>query len=221
MASTLRPRGASGSLPEDPRLAQVARTVERAGIVAELVDPEWRLVWVSSEFKHVMGEQDDERIGVGLHLVEACHRPPWTRAIGPDARRGILRATAPHWIRTQGADELLDRIPGLRELVGHVEPAPLPAVWTVGFELNEDGAAPARVLGLATRLHDDDGTFVGVLDTFGPALPPHLLGLLLRGDEDMFERMAALVEPGRRQAAVVFADLQDSAALSRRLPTSA
>jgi class 3 adenylate cyclase len=37
----------------------------------------------------------------------------------------------------------------------------------------------------------------------------------------MFERMAALVEPGRRSAAVLFADLQSSGTLSRRLPSAA
>jgi class 3 adenylate cyclase len=37
----------------------------------------------------------------------------------------------------------------------------------------------------------------------------------------MFERMARLIEPGRKQAAVLFADLQASAVLSRRLPSAA
>ena len=50
-------------------------------------------------------------------------------------------------------------------------------------------------------------------------LRPTLVSLLARGDEAMYERMAHLVEPGRRQAAILFADLQDSGDLSRRLPT--
>jgi hypothetical protein len=219
MAYTARsPR--SGALPEDPRLAQVARAMDRAGLAAEIVDTSWRIVWVSEEFKQVLGESDDERAGVGMHVVEACHCETWERALSPEGRAGIIRATAAYWLESPGADELIERIPGLRELVEHVEPRPLPPVWTVGFELNEAGAPPARVLGLATRLHDEDGELIGVLETFGSALPPHILGLLIRGDEDMFERMAALVEPGRRQAAVLFADLESSAALSRRLPTS-
>jgi class 3 adenylate cyclase len=42
-----------------------------------------------------------------------------------------------------------------------------------------------------------------------------------RGDEEMYGRMARLTEPGRREAAVLFADLQSSAVLSRRLPSAA
>ena len=47
-----------------------------------------------------------------------------------------------------------------------------------------------------------------------------MLGLLTRGDAQAFTRMAELAEPGRRQAAVLFADLEDSGALSRRLPSA-
>ncbi len=36
----------------------------------------------------------------------------------------------------------------------------------------------------------------------------------------MFERMSRLVEPGRRQAAILFADLQSSGTLSRRLSSA-
>jgi class 3 adenylate cyclase len=36
----------------------------------------------------------------------------------------------------------------------------------------------------------------------------------------MFERMARLVEPGRRPAAILFADVQDSSLVSKRLPSA-
>ena len=58
------------------------------------------------------------------------------------------------------------------------------------------------------RLHDDDGTRIGTLATYMPALPAAVIDLLARGDAGMFERMAGLIEPGRRQAAILFADLQ-------------
>jgi class 3 adenylate cyclase len=41
----------------------------------------------------------------------------------------------------------------------------------------------------------------------------------MRGDRAMHERMAALVQPGQRSAAVLFADLEASGSLSRRLPS--
>jgi class 3 adenylate cyclase len=57
--------------------------------------------------------------------------------------------------------------------------------------------------------------------TFHSALPGRVLVLVARGDRGMFERMARLFEPGRKQAAILFADLQMSGALSRRLPSAA
>jgi class 3 adenylate cyclase len=44
--------------------------------------------------------------------------------------------------------------------------------------------------------------------------------MVSRGRVAHFERMARLVEPGRREAAVLFADVEASGALSRRLPSS-
>jgi class 3 adenylate cyclase len=45
--------------------------------------------------------------------------------------------------------------------------------------------------------------------------------LLVRGERSMYERMARLVEGKLRPAAILFADLESSSALSRRLPTAA
>src|SRR5581483_9257981 len=42
-----------------------------------------------------------------------------------------------------------------------------------------------------------------------------------RGDVAMYERMARLVKPERRAAAILFADLQASGGLSRTMPTAA
>jgi class 3 adenylate cyclase len=74
---------------------------------------------------------------------------------------------------------------------------------------------------VATRLTAEDGTFMGTAFVYGSVLPARLVALVTRGSEEMFERMAALVEPGRRSAAVLFADLQSSGTLSRRLPSAA
>src|SRR5262249_23708853 len=52
------------------------------------------------------------------------------------------------------------------------------------------------------------------------SLPARLLAFVTRGSQAMFTRMAELVEPGRRVAAVLFADLQASGALSRRLSSA-
>src|SRR5690606_38604567 len=56
---------------------------------------------------------------------------------------------------------------------------------------------------------------------YGSGLPASVMALMARGDENMFTRAAELIRPARHQAAVLFADLERSTALSRRLPSAA
>jgi class 3 adenylate cyclase len=62
---------------------------------------------------------------------------------------------------------------------------------------------------------------VGTVYLYGSSLPATLLTLVTAGSRAMFERMARLTSPGRRQAAVLFADVEASGALSRRLSSAA
>jgi class 3 adenylate cyclase len=104
-------------------------------------------------------------------------------------------------------------------VLADVEPRPAPPRWVsaVDFDGNE---FTGRLQYLGERVTDDRGNVVGYLVLYGPSLPASVLALLTRGDAGTFARMAALTEPGRRQAAVLFAALEDSGALSRRLPSA-
>lgn len=78
-----------------------------------------------------------------------------------------------------------------------------------------------RMLGdgsqLYIRLTDDEGEFIGVLVLEKPNLPDSLILSLARGDKDLFDRMEQVSEPAKRPAAILFADLEASGDLSRRL----
>ena len=67
------------------------------------------------------------------------------------------------------------------------------------------------------RISDDDGRFIGLLWMYRGILPDSLLHRLGRGDPQLFERMDRVSEPGRRQAAILFADLEASGVHSRHL----
>lgn len=54
-----------------------------------------------------------------------------------------------------------------------------------------------------------------------PDLSPSLLKLLTRGDRRMHERMAEIVEPAPRPAAILFVDLEGSGVLSRHISSAA
>jgi class 3 adenylate cyclase len=74
-----------------------------------------------------------------------------------------------------------------------------------------------RSTGLMARLHDPERGRLGSLVLYGVGVPASLGALLTRGETVHFERMARLVAPARREAAVLFADLQGSSAHARRL----
>ena len=67
-----------------------------------------------------------------------------------------------------------------------------------------------RISCLAVRINDSEGATIATANIYASALPAAILDLLARGDERMFERMSRLVEPDRRPAAILFADLQAS-----------
>jgi class 3 adenylate cyclase len=96
-----------------------------------------------------------------------------------------------------------------------------PAMWTRRIRLTIPNQPHFPVQFVACRLTTEDGVLLGTAFVYGSTLPARLIALVTRGNEEMFERMANLVEPGRRSAAVLFADHQASGALSRRLPSAA
>jgi class 3 adenylate cyclase len=123
---------------------------------------------------------------------------------------------------SDGTDELLGRLPEpMRQLLGNLDPQPAPPLWAERFTYIEPGSdlSPYDVDLVAFGLNSGD-EFIGICFLTFMHIRPNLLSLLARGDEPMYERMAHLVDPGKRQAAIFFADLQGSGALSRKLPSA-
>jgi class 3 adenylate cyclase len=65
-----------------------------------------------------------------------------------------------------------------------------------------------------------DGERLGWLTIYGPGARAAIAALVIRGDQEMFARMAELVEPARRPTAVLFADIQASSRLARHISTA-
>ena len=211
----------------DARLAEIAEQLDGARLAAELFDPEWRLVWVSGELKTLLDERDEGRLGLGRHALEARTNDLWTSRTTQASRRSwteanlgyILAETPPEVLEevaAAGGD--LQRDPGLPP---GLEPGPAPLSWSYEVVYRRPGFQPMAISCIAIRIHDDAGEVVGTANAYSPALSSSILDLLARGDERMFERMSRLMEPGRREAAILFADLQASGTLSRRLSSAA
>lgn len=101
------------------------------------------------------------------------------------------------------------------------EPRDPGLIYTDSFHFLQGDLPPTPISETNFRLHDEEGDLVGTVIFYTPALPARVLSLVARGDEGMFQRMARLTEPGRKQAAVLFADLESSSSLSRHLPSAA
>lgn len=204
------------------RLTATAQRIEETGWAAELCDCEWNLVWVSGQMRAILGHPTDEELGIGRHILSSRLGQAWTGTPTRVTRQWIADNVPLMIEHTPGG---LDAMRGmvhdeLRPLLDGLEPSRIPA-WTsvVDFTGEPIGVGPVRYFGVRPR--DSDGEPMGAIYLYGSSLPASLLTLVSRGDPQMFERMARLVEPGRRSAAILFADLQASGRLSRRLSSAA
>jgi class 3 adenylate cyclase len=202
----------------------IAEQLEETGMAAELVDAEWRLVWVSPEMRAIAEDDSDEGLGIGRHYLETRQLPAWSQFISEIGARDWAREFGPFMAgATPGGVGALQEMAGdlFGEVFDGVEPATQPALHCMELEFRQPGYPPASVNFTAMRLCDEEGQVAGTLLLYASRLPATVLALVTRGDEAMFARMAELAEPAPRPTAILFADLEASGALSRRLASAA
>ncbi len=111
-------------------------------------------------------------------------------------------------------------IPELRDLVAELQPEDAPALT---YQQQGAGAGTGRIDVPATgvRIHAADGRLAGTALLYKPAAGMATLSTMAaQGDLGHFERMQAVAHAARRPAAILFADLEGSSSLSRRLSTA-
>jgi class 3 adenylate cyclase len=221
----------------DPRLQTLIDRLQGTQAGIEVYDSEWRLVWLSDEIKEMIGEHDDEKLGMGRHMIEAvCFNEIWFRRITPDSLLQLALDITPQQLRDTpgGADALFEMASramsrweaplqvepeDLRNFFHQLQPAPPSPMFVSTISFKPEGKLPAEIEYFNIRL-EEDGEFIGTLAISTIGLPASLAALLTRGDVSMLRRMASLYEPGRCQAVILFTDLEASGTLSRRLPSA-
>jgi hypothetical protein len=122
-----------------------------------------------------------------------------------------------------GREELRELVdPRLRDIVDELSPVdPSPARSFSSRGIYTAAGAGVDILNTALRLRDNAGQHLGTAVISKPAVGMAvLMRITAMGDRGHFERMEQVAKPGRRPAAVLFADLESSSALSRRLSTA-
>jgi class 3 adenylate cyclase len=120
-----------------------------------------------------------------------------------------------------GRDELRELVhPVLRDIVDQLPPIDPALTCSVGLQGMHVGAPVVYII-TTVRVHDATGRQVGTALIMKPGAGMAVLATLAVGiDQRHFERMQHVAKAGRRPAAIMFADLEASSPLARRLPTA-
>ena len=209
-------------LPEQPQLRAAAAALERARMVGTVLDHKWRTIFVSTEQVAVFPEADlSTWLGVSQIVQTLEHRLPivvpletrlrWWEALGPAIRHDVTPE-----------DPDFEAVFGpMAEAARDLEPRTPDWAVVVERELSDDEARRlvwhGHLTDIYLRVVAPDAAHVGTLHFFRPTLGDVVAAGLSRGHAPMYERMLELRDPARRRAAILFADLEASGELSRRL----
>lgn len=193
---------------------------------AEILDTSFRTIFYSTQAARILGLSAEE--ATGMYGKSMIHRTLEGKAdvmrLTEESGTLWFQKNAPIMRHYLDSDD-----PGFEEAFGltaslaaEVDPiAEPPRAWNDRLSFRPDLRARENVLGDVNNLHvrisDDAGCFIGVLVHHRSALPQTLEHRLARGDQRLFERMEQVSEPGKRAAGILFADLEASGAISRRL----
>ena len=215
-------------LPEHPELRDIALAVESAGMIGEILDHRFRSVFLSTQFVRLMGMTADEikrQYGRSL-IIRSVREDSDIVRVEHESGRAWFSHNAPIMRRyLDPADsDFADVFGPTAPWAAQIEPAERPPrAWhdRIATPSNRRFRFQRSTVGdqndLALRINDDTGRLIGVLVLYRSVVPEELMMRLGRGDPGLFERMDRVSEPARRAAAVLFADLEGSTALSRRL----
>ncbi len=214
-------------LPEDPALADAARAIRDAGHWGWIVDDRWRMVWASDDIRLSFGALVEfASFPIGAHLFG----PEWLRAsegwpMGSNSielNRLFFRAAGGLMLTDTpgGREELRELVdPALRDIVDELTPVEgtMLTYASQGFGIGGAGDIPAIVI----RVRDAEGRLAGsVLITKPAAGMAMLAAMTFTADLGHVARMGRVAKAGRRPAAILFADLEASSPLARRLSTA-
>lgn len=213
-------------LPDDPMLGAVAQAVEEAGHWAWVWDSTWRLAFATDALRWTYGgnvQRADFPIGEDF-FTPASLEMSRTWLFGPNSTEfmTIVLESVAGWMLadTEGGAAALKELvdPSLHAVLDRTRPASDEAMWRVVKGVGLGRPVDVRVFSL--RLRRGDGTLAGTLMVMKPAADMAVMAAhVAMADPEHVRLMQRVAKAERRPAAVLFADLESSSALSRGMST--
>jgi class 3 adenylate cyclase len=208
----------------DAALTVAFEALQATGFSALVWDRRFRVVGVTEEALRILRLGDP---GLEPPLGRHMFSPEWvslmTTAQGGvtlECQRAVFRQMAPAVMEAEPEHARAAIDDRLQDLLDGVEPAEGPPLWATRIHVNfGDRTTPLDVLVITLR--DPAGEIVGGATISKPGVGGAVMAMLATGDVKLFDRMLRFLEPAPRAAAILFADLESSTQLGRRLSTHA
>jgi class 3 adenylate cyclase len=216
-------------LPEDPVLAEVAAALNENGHWGIVVDRSWRTVFMTDDLRLTFGAQLElAPVALGAHYFSPeALRVSLSWPAGGNRLEDIRETFAAFgpWLLADtpgGRQELSGLVdPAFHDLVDHLAPDGPSAVIRYTAHGTHSRGKIVEIPALAVRIRDEAGQLAGTALINKPAPGTNVLAAIAAGgDLAHFERMQQVAKPARRPAAILFADLEASSPLARRLSTA-
>jgi class 3 adenylate cyclase len=205
------------------RLLDAAReALDQAGFAAFIADRDGVVVGVTDDLLLIFGAGVERAaVPLGSHSfsrewVSFQERAPGGATLA--SQRETFRALSSALAADVGGVDSLRAVvdPRLHDLLEDVAPTAAKGFWSGRVEVNfGDRTTPIDLL--TFRLRRETGEPAGWVTITKPGISAAVLAMLATGDAQLMERMLRILQPARRPAALLFADLESSSSLSRRL----
>lgn len=216
-------------LPANPILAGIASEFDAIGSCATFTDAEWFYVYATREYRrwnnNPLVPVVPPQHWFGPEFTASTQK---TFGSGHSRRPEFLSAGPFVLFETPGGRDVLRRRvdSSLVDLVDELDPEPPPMIWGgshldgTGSEIHYGGVR-SDITVVMLRLHDSSGQHVGWAREYRPpAGMSQVFSALALADLRHLDRMTAVARPDRRPAAILFADLEASSPLSKRVSTA-
>lgn len=210
-------------------LAATAKALNDEGHWAEILDREWRAAYMTDDARWMYGGRTELApypLGADLFGHDYMSaRSGWRGGQFPlEVERRAFGMVGPCVLADMrgSKEELRARVdPRVRDLVDGLTPLEFSAATSFSFRGIYTAAGAGVDISLTfLRLRDDSGAVVGTAIISKPAVGMAVLTRIsAMGDRRHFDRMEQAARPGRRPAAILFADLESSSQLARGLST--